>query len=571
MPEGSTSSFSKMPAWVRLALPSVSDVVFVAMLAVLAFTPLSMRLLGDAGIGWHIRSGQLILATHSIPRTDVFSTTMYGKPWFAWEWLYDLPVGWLEHQAGLNGVVWFTAATIAAVFAWTFRLLVQRGADVLVGFALVMLAASASMIHFFARPHVVSWLLTLGWFWILDSFERRESRRVWVLPFLMLIWVNVHGGFLIGFVLLAIYWINAGWQAMTLRENKLEEFLAKLRANMRVLTLSKIFVVSLGATLVNPYGWQLHIHIYKYLSNRFLMDHIDEFQSPNFHGVAERCFAALLLITLAALAMQGHRLRLSEKLVVLFAVFSGLYSSRNIPVSSLLLAIVTAPVLSAVYPFRPIGTRAGGMAGTSAQIRSEIASSTPASFLGRMGRIELSLHGHLWPIAVLVVTGWVAFHGGHLGPPDLMDAHFNPRRFPVKAVDFLGKTTVAQSVLTPDFWGGYLIYRFYPKPIAAVDDRHDLYGGQFFKLYLKLVRVEPGWDELLQRHDIQCVLVPEGSALSNILALQASWHEIYRDEVGVVFTRRPAGIAESGTGPDVLATATGKQRIHSRVEQNSAH
>jgi hypothetical protein len=66
------------------------------------------------------------------------------------------------------------------------------------------------MIHFLARPHVVSWLFTLVWFWALDSSERDclrgrgRSRWLWALPFLMLVWVNVHGGFLVGFVLLAI-------------------------------------------------------------------------------------------------------------------------------------------------------------------------------------------------------------------------------------------------------------------------------------------------------------------------------------------------------------------------------
>ena len=55
---------------------------------------------------------------------------------------------------------------------------------------------------------------------------------------------------------------------------------------------------------MNPYGWKLHVHIYRYLSNRFLMDHIDEFQSPNFHGVAQKCFAGLLLLTLVALALK---------------------------------------------------------------------------------------------------------------------------------------------------------------------------------------------------------------------------------------------------------------------------
>src|SRR6202167_1946075 len=120
------------PAWVRWVVPSTGDLIFAALLGLLLFTPLSVRLLGDAGIGWHIRTGQQILAMHAIPRLDSFSSTMAGQPWFAWEWLYDLAVGQLETTLGLNGVVWLTAVVIAAVFAWMFRLLVARTVNILV-------------------------------------------------------------------------------------------------------------------------------------------------------------------------------------------------------------------------------------------------------------------------------------------------------------------------------------------------------------------------------------------------------------------------------------------------------
>src|ERR1700683_450635 len=129
MTEVSRSSNSEPPrsAWMRVLLPSVGDLIFLAMLATLLCTPLSTKLLGDGGIGWHIRTGQIIATAHAIPRVDLFSSTMSGRPWFAWEWLYDLAAGQLERAAGLNGVVWLTALTIALVFSWTFRLLVQRG------------------------------------------------------------------------------------------------------------------------------------------------------------------------------------------------------------------------------------------------------------------------------------------------------------------------------------------------------------------------------------------------------------------------------------------------------------
>src|SRR3989442_10991313 len=128
MAEGSRSSLAGADAkqtpstWVRLLIPSVGNVMVVAMLGVLLLTPLAVRLLGDGGIGWHIRAGQQILATHTISSVDSFSSTMTGKPWFAWEWLYDVAVGWLEQAAGLNGVVWFAAVIFLLGFAWTFRL-----------------------------------------------------------------------------------------------------------------------------------------------------------------------------------------------------------------------------------------------------------------------------------------------------------------------------------------------------------------------------------------------------------------------------------------------------------------
>jgi hypothetical protein len=541
---GSTSSAADShPAWVRWLLPSASDLIFVALLGLLVFTALSVRLLGDAGIGWHIRTGQLILATHAIPRVDSFSSAANGQPWFAWEWLYDVLVGWLESAAGLNGVVLFTALVIALVFAWTSRLLLRRGTNILVALVLVLLAASASMIHFLARPHVVSWLFTVAWFWILESSEKScdgspsgsseysatpasRTRFLWLLPLLMLVWVNVHGGFLVGFALLAIYWCGAVWQWFSLKGDRFDDILWKIRSGRRIRSLTIAGILSAAATLVNPYGWRLHIHIYRYLSNRFLMDHIDEFHSPNFHYVAQKCFAGLLLLTLVALAGKRQEIRLSQALVVLFAVYSGLYASRNIPVSALLLILVIGPWLSEAMERladRRMAARGRGV--------------VSMQFLRRMQAVELSLRGHVWPVAAALLACWIAAHGGKLGVRPLMDAHFDAKRFPAAAVNYLEKQNVPGPLVSPDYWGGYLIYRLYPRVRMVVDDRHDFYGEEFVKSYLKMVNVEPGWKDFLQQHETRCVLVPKGSALANILLESPGWQPVYSDDVAVAFVR----------------------------------
>ena len=510
MADGSRSSSlagTRENVLLRGLMPSVSDLIFVALLVSLLFTPLSVKLLGDAGIGWHIRTGQLILTTHEIPQVDPFSSQI-RKPWIAWEWLYDVIVGRLEGAAGLNGVVWLTAATIAAVFASVFRLLVKRGTDFLVALVLTLLAMAASMIHFLARPHVLSWLFVLIWFWLLDwadSELNRSNRPLWLLPLLMLIWVNVHGGFLLGFVLLAIFWVGSLWMWLRLKESRIEEAFEKIAAAKRVRDLTLVGVVSAAVSLVNPYGWHLHAHIYSYLTNRFFMDHIEEFQSPNFHGIAQRCFLILLVIALAALAANSRKLRASEILLLIFAVYAGLYSSRNIPVSSILLAAIVGPLT------RPTSSRA---------------------FQHKMSIVDSTLRGHLWPIVLTIATFVIALNGGRVGSSVLMDAHFDPQRMPVEAVNFVQRAGM-RGIFSPDYWGGYLIYRLYPHSKVTIDDRHDFYGDGFLQQYLMTIHVEPGWENFLKGRSC---LLPRKSALSAILSRTPEWKSVYSDDVAVVFT-----------------------------------
>jgi hypothetical protein len=523
MADGSISSLAEtnqndaIPAGVRWGMPSVADLICVAILGVLVFTPLSVKLLGDAGIGWHIRTGQQILATHSIPRVDSFSSTMNGQPWFAWEWLYDVIAGRLETIAGLNGLTWFTAVVIAVTFGWMFRLLILRRTNLLFALGLVLLAVSASTIHFLTRPHVLSWWFTLAFFWILHSTELDEdstpsSRKSWILPVLMVLWVNVHGGFIVGFALLGAFWLASIWTWFKAATKRPDTSLQKAAAAKRVLELTLIALASGLASLINPYGWKLHAHVYAYLSNRFLMDHIEEFQPPNFHGLAQKCFLLLLMSCLAVLLTRRRQLRTSGGFVVLFAVYAGLYASRNIPIASILLALVAGPSLPAI----PSIDR----------------------FSKKMTAIESSLRGHLWPALAILVTFFIALAGGRIGSHQVMDAHFDAKRMPVGAVNFIESSGVHGPILSPDTWGGYLIYRLYPKTLVVLDDRHDLYGEEFLKSYLNMVHVQEGWDTFLSQNKPQCVVLPRNSALATVLLKSIGWKQIYSDDVSVVFAAR---------------------------------
>src|ERR1700681_2472160 len=125
-------------------LPSVRDIIFLLLFWSILAGSLSNRPLADADIGWHIRTGEYIVATHSLPRTDPFSSTMQSQPWFAWEWLYDLVLGILYRACGLNGVVWLCALLVAGILTLLLSQLLHRGTGLLLALVLMLLAEAAA-------------------------------------------------------------------------------------------------------------------------------------------------------------------------------------------------------------------------------------------------------------------------------------------------------------------------------------------------------------------------------------------------------------------------------------------
>jgi hypothetical protein len=514
-------------------MPSVSDLLFVALLLGLSCGALGRLLLRDAGTGWHIRNGELMLQTHSITRVDPFSATISGQPWYAWEWLYDVLIAAIYHVLGLNGVVFYSAAVMAVSFVLVFHLAMRRGGSLPITLVLIVLSLGAASVHFLARPHVLSWLLTVIWFELLDSAsgldlqpdldsEANKAWRLYWLPVLMLFWVNLHGGFLLGFALLGVYLVGG-----VIRFFRCLEQRAEIGSRLRRLGLAS--VLTLVASFVNPYGYKLHLHIYRYLSDRFLMNHVTEFLSPDFHGVAQQCFAVMLLITIAALASARRKPGPAHLLVMLLAAYSGLYAARNLPVSSMLLTLMVAPMLSETV------ARASDNTAMAPWLRGLL--SRVNNFGTRMEKLELHFQGHLWIVLALVLGLWACMHGGRLGSVQLINAYFDDKRFPVEAAEVIARRDVREPIFCPDLWGGYLIYRLYPQTKVLVDDRHDLYGDQFFEDYLKVVFVQPEWSKVLDEKHGNWVLVQKNSSLGTILGLTSGWKLIHEDGTAVLFHR----------------------------------
>lgn len=505
------------PAGVRWTLPSIADVLFLVIIGTLLLRPEGTGLLGDADTGWHIRNGEQILATHVVPLTDSFSYTRGGQPWFAWEWLFDVLVAGIHHVAGLNGVSLLAVLMVAGMFALMFGLLRRRGGNLLVAVVLTMLAAAASQVHLLARPHIFTWLFTLLFVEVLFRFREGGGRVIWWLPALMLLWVNLHGGFLLGLVLIAMFAGESAWIA--LRGDKDWQELG---------TLVGVGAATGLATFVTPYGYQLHVHVYRYLSSSYLMNRIQEFASPSFHEAGSGYFETFLVLAVVCCAVGWRRVRVIDVLLLLFGLHAGLYASRNIPIAGILMAYALAGPLTELL----------AVAGTDVAPRVVRKGADGLRALAvELEVLEGQLRGHLLAGAVAVLLVAAALHGGRIGGWQALNEEFAPTKFPVGAVNYLQAHGVRGQVFSTDSWSGYLIYRMWPDFRVFMDDRHDFYGDEFVKRYVETLGGGADWKGLPDQYGANRVLVPPGLAYTSLLRATPEWHEEYKDDVSVLFCR----------------------------------
>ena len=510
-------------AWLRWVLPSFADLFFLVLLGLLAFSPMSAGLLGDGDTGWHIRSGEQILATHAIPRTDPFSYTRHGEPWYAWEWMYDAVIAAIHHVSGLNGVVLFTAAVISFTFALLFRFILRRSRNLAVAAFLTLLAAAAAQVHMLARPHVLSWLLALLWLENLCRFEDGERWALLWLPPLMLLWVNLHAGFILGLGLLGVFVIGCIWRSLTAPRSGDREKIAQLLI---------VFSVCVLTTLLTPYRYRLHIHVYQYLSNSFLMNNIDEFKSPDFHVFVYEYFELFIPLVIAGAMLGREGLTPTRLLLLLFSLHAGLYAARNIPISAIIMSLVLGPPLTlAISPKSDGSSRLRWL-------RSVLDAGRGIS--DSMTRLESQLHGHVLAALVMAASVALVLNGGRAFSKQIVAAHFDEKIFPVRAAQFIAQKGIRDHLFSTDAWGGYLIYKLYPATRVNFDDRHDFYGEAFIKEYGKALLGTRQWREPLDHYQVRWVLMPANAPLSSLLRESHDWHIDYDDGLAMVFSRTRA-------------------------------
>jgi hypothetical protein len=337
-----TGAVARTPLIARF-LPSLTDLAFL-MPVFFLFCKLdgARTLLGDGDTGWHVRTGEWILAHHQVPRQDIFSFSRPGAPWFAWEWLWDVLFAMLHQRWGMAAVVTASLLVICLTSALLFRLIRRKCDNGLVAIAVTLLATGGCAIHWLARPHLFTLLCLTVALHITDraAGSEREPGRIgllaWLVP-LTLLWTNLHGGFFVIFLVLACY------IGSDLLNAAIERDPGRRRAFLRNLKpWALAFAACFAVTFINPYGWQLHRHVIQYITDPYQLQHITEFQSMNFHAPVVVYFEPLMMLAIVTALWDARHRRFADAFLSMGWLHLALIAQRNLP----LFAIAASPVVA---------------------------------------------------------------------------------------------------------------------------------------------------------------------------------------------------------------------------------
>ncbi len=487
-----------MSFWRKLTIQRL----MVAILFILVFM-MAVRVPLDTDMWWHVRAGEHMLDQREILTTDPFSHTRAGEDWIDHSWgsqvviysVYELFGGSTDPgDLGNIGLALYMAALAAAGMAFVY--LMCEGNVYVRAFMVVLGAATAAM-FWLPRPQMFSFMLSALVLYLLHLYKREHVDRLWLIPPLMVLWVNLHGGFAIGFIFL--FGSLAGEVFGNLFNPDDDRVVRWGRLRKQAL----VTAVSVAVVALNPYGIQMLAYPFRTVGIGVLQDFIEEWASPNFHQPQTWPFALLLLGILGAAGLSSRRIDWTDLALVAGTGFLALSAGRNVAV----FAVAATPVLS-----RHVNAWLTDR-GWQIKLRRTL---TP-----RMALLN-------WVLLVLIGLGALGKIINTLDAGAVREAQRD--RFPVELAAYLNESPPDGKLFNSYNWGGYLMFAAPDVPVY-VDGRTDLYDDAFLRDYLKIVFVREGWDAMLDAQGIDVIAFESESFFTVMLRTQPEiWAEQQFDE-----------------------------------------
>jgi hypothetical protein len=471
----SVDAAARRPPEISIGAPGgAAAVASLALAALVLFVP---AILNDPDTYWHVAAGQWMLDHGRVPQVDVFSHTRAGAAWVPHEWLSEVLMALAWRAASWSGVLALYALAAGAAALMIVRRL-SRDLDG-VGFLIAGVLAFGCMApSLVARPHLLVLPVLVGWVCLL--LDARERGRAPPLPaaLVMLLWANLHGSFVLGLALAAVFALEALIEA----EDRPDV----------VRRWGAFGLLGAAAAAVTPNGVQGLIHPFA-ITSMSALPTITEWRPADFSKVTP--FEIAILATAFIGLSRGVRVPALRLLLVLGLLHLALSHMRHQLVLAAVAPLVLAPHFANAGP-RP--ARIG------------------------MSRSALAL-------AVVAAAGLLAVR---LALPLEQAAH---RITPAAALAQVPAELRSQPVFNEYDFGGYLIFSGVR---TFIDGRADMFGDAFTTRYM---RAEAGdvaqLATLLRDHRVAWTLLRPESPAVRWLDAQPGWRRLHTDGQAVVHVR----------------------------------
>jgi hypothetical protein len=485
-------------------LPDFAGVLCVAIFLIRLVTT-GGDLLRDGDSFWHIKAGSVMLDQQALITSDIFSHTAADTPWTAHEWLSEIIMASVHNMAGLEGVICFFVL-IAALTFWILYKTTESCSSQWVAFGCVAVALLFSPMHMAARPHMFTWLFMVTTVAILI----KGNKWLYWLPPMMVIWANLHGGFIISLVLQGVFLCGAVLDQRLSTKTSFSDILSQQKRPVIVLLLC---VLACG---LNPFGYALLAFPFQVSKGVFSLM-INEWKAPDLQSLWYFRFYILAIAILISFSRSA--VTWTERLLILFFLNAALTHSRHI---SLMLLALTPFTARMIEQHLSGWSRKGSFTSKGKQLRLSPSSGPLATIFLTLCLLAL---GSVDPGSLRI-----------LAPAKVIDVETTQVK---ELTEYLENDLPRGKMFNEYVLGGYLLYALEPPPKVFIDGRADMYGEQIMSDYSDILTSPSKREELLEQYDINWVVFEKNSDLVKALSNSGEWKSTYANEYYEVLTKTP--------------------------------
>src|SRR5258708_11445215 len=384
----------------------------------------------------HILIGKVILESHKVISTNLFTYTNTHSPYIDYGWLSEVIFYVITSVLGIYGLFLIKIFLVLVAFLILYIYSIQRYNPLLV--------ASIALAYFFIfldrtslRPEIVSYVFIAITLTTLYRFREKQNRFIFALIPLQILWANMHLYFLVGLILQFLFVLEA---LCIFRKREEGNYLRSLLI---------VFILSIFSTTVTPYGLMGVLYPFTLFQN-YAMPIRENFNifmaeklQPNTIIVSIWMYKIVTIILMILPFIKRTKNRLIDMFIIFFFIVFGGAATRNLQVF----------VLATFIPF------------------CYFASTILENFHIRNKKIYVFATILFFCFAVVSLKFEASIHG--FGYHSII--------YPENAVNFLVENNILGPIFNDYDMGDYLAYRLYPKELVYIDGRPEAYPSSFFK------------------------------------------------------------------------------------------